>query len=100
MDLHTIPVKPYMMRLDKVNIFRYKKILACLRAQCKKENVEIQSEKIRWSILDPFKVRILVTGICPVPESELRPLRQLYERKQEALSQENLKKRINKRKFL
>lgn len=100
MDLHTIPVKPYMMRLDKVSIFKYKKILASLRVQCKKENVEIREEKIRWSILDPLKVRILVTGICPVPESELRPLRQLYERKQEALSQENKEKRQNSRKFL
>lgn len=100
MDLYNIPVKPYMMRLDKVNIFRYKKILVSLREQCKKENVEIQEEKILWSILSPLKVRILVTGICPVPESELLPLKQLYERKQEALSQENKEKRQNSRKFL
>ncbi len=100
MDLHNIPVKPYMMRLDKVSIFRYKKILASLRKQCKKENVDIREEKIRWRFLDPFKVRILVTGICPVPESELIPLRKHYEREQETLSQENLTKRKNKRKFL
>lgn len=100
MDLYTIPVKPYMMRLDKVSIFKYKKILASLKAQCKKENVEIREEKIRWNPLHPFKVRILITGICAVPEAELLPLRKLYERKQETLSQETLQKRKNKRKFL
>lgn len=100
MELFNIPVKPYMMRLDKVGIFKYKKILVSLRAQCKKENVEIREEKIRWTILDPFKVRILITGVCPVPESELRPLRESYERQREILSTENKEKRKNKRKFL
>lgn len=100
MELHDIPIKPYMMRLDKVNIFKYKKLLVSLREQCKKENVEIREEKIRWSILDPFKVRILITGTCPVPESELRPLRESYERQREILSTENKEKRNNKRKFL
>lgn len=100
MDLYNIPVKPYMMRLDKVSIFRYKKILVSLREECKKENVEIKEEKIRWTFFNPFKVRILITGICPVPESELRPLRQLYERKHETRSKENKEKRQNSRKFL
>lgn len=100
MELHNIPIKPYILRIEKISIFRYKKILVSLRAQCKKENVEIREEKIRWTILDPFKVRILITGVCPVPESELRPLRESYERQREILSTENKEKRKNKRKFL
>ena len=94
MKLHNIPIKPYTLRLDKVSIFRYKDMLASLRKQCKAEDVEIQKEKISWAgFFHPFTVRIFITGICPVPESDLKIFREYYDNKRKEISKENKKKR-------
>ncbi len=98
MDLHTIPIRPYTLRLDKVSIFRYKKILSSLRKQCESEDIEIQKERISWSLLHPFTVRIFIFGICPVPEEDLQKFRSYYDNIRKESLKENKKKRQNRRK--
>ncbi len=71
------PIKPYNFRLNKISIFKYKKILVSLRKNCKKENIDIKSERIKWtpSLLHPFRVSIRIIGTVPIPEEDIKKFR-------------------------
>ena len=71
------PIKPYNFRLNNISIFKYKKILVSLRKNCKSENIEIKSERIKWtpSLLHPFNVSIRISGTIPIPEEDIKIFR-------------------------
>jgi len=70
--------KPFNLELDNINLFKYKNIISCAKKKLVTEKCTISSVNLKWSIFNPFKIKAIINGFCPISQSEINFLRKKF----------------------